>query len=1071
MVKSMDDRMFKGLLEEASKIGFKDGRMVLNNLSADGDEGKTNVILKRIVDEVHAEDVKKEEEATTLGIGKPRSSRPAHGAYLGDRVASSSPPPVRREPVQKRNKGKTKQTDYGSSSGREKIIDKSSADKDGEEEGAWAQFTKSDYEYGTRNKPVKFDDADMDFIDNGGDVEVTDLSEQDAGRGQVAKAQIEKYGALDGPPPPNKYRCGNPTDEVVELDQISNMEMGMPNWSYNRGISLLKDVNHSIKVDPKVTEPEEKHLIRDVNRKIMSPDETILGPQCNGMFSNLSTKVEGTDERPTNSTLFAQHQQRPGIYMSETSQSVPARLSSAALINSQFSSVSDLGTGNYNMTITDSNSYKLASTLEKPITGVQNNNNLYTARNKEMSFPKKPEHIKTDHTKLGQQDENKKMSDIKQRKNKKNKKEVISKGSDFGRMGELPIDLLVKEIEGKDLDVTENNKKDKKQPKAATRRKSKDSPVPPAHAAQIQQTQAGEESGLTEDKDSQAAGGDKQQDNKSKQRDEQSSNNQGKTGATQTKTGGSPSAAAVGDTVTVAAASVQTQGGNNKQEKQSPKRKKNKQQGQNQGAEKPMAVTSFDSHSSTSRPSDEGDEEFMSADEGTVSPNGSENRYQMVKETSTDSQSQQQPAVSQSGRKGKKSGSVGGIEKNTSVESGSGSGNGSVVDNNPSSAILLDAANYRDDDEDLAQIEKQFSAMHEEEFITVTGKQRKKAERRTGSAGASHRAPHMGHSQNQKQSSVDTAPSSSESGRRSSFGVNGSTNGGQAGRHFGKKPQPHEVHLNDFIVDEATKRELALAAKQKGNASHHTSHLHSHPQSSTSTQLSNSEKFLATTEQIEINTDEEMPLLPGANPAINGHSPANQPTQFSYANAVKKSAEPSRECSPNTQPAPQASPVSSTASTSPSPPPSQVSAPPPTQEQQTAKQRNNSVIESMPARRTEGITFYYDAEASGQDEQEDKQHSADESSSGCLTGFDESTQGEHSGHDLSDSTHNQSLGVHAFHVGGKSILLSTCGSNEVAAQAAAAADIIDMIRLMNERWQQFQEKEPMPILYTAAAHQ
>ena len=50
--------------------GFKDGRMVLNNLSADGDEGKTNVILKRIVDEVHAEDVKKEEEATTLGIGR-----------------------------------------------------------------------------------------------------------------------------------------------------------------------------------------------------------------------------------------------------------------------------------------------------------------------------------------------------------------------------------------------------------------------------------------------------------------------------------------------------------------------------------------------------------------------------------------------------------------------------------------------------------------------------------------------------------------------------------------------------------------------------------------------------------------------------------------------------------------------------------------------------------------------------------------------------------------------------------------------------------------------------------------
>ena len=67
----------------------------------------------------------------------------------------------------------------------------------------------------------------------------------------------------------------------------------------------------------------------------------------------------------------------------------------------------------------------------------------------------------------------------------------------------------------------------------------------------------------------------------------------------------------------------------------------------------------------------------------------------MVKETSTDSQSQQ-PAVSQSGRKSKKSGSVGGgIEKTTSVESSSGNGNGSVADNNPSSTILLDAANYR----------------------------------------------------------------------------------------------------------------------------------------------------------------------------------------------------------------------------------------------------------------------------------------------------------------------------------------------------------------------------------------
>ena len=66
------------------------------------------------------------------------------------------------------------------------------------------------------------------------------------------------------------------------------------------------------------------------------------------------------------------------------------------------------------------------------------------------------------------------------------------------------------------------------------------------------------------------------------------------------------------------------------------------------------------------------------------------------------------------------------------------------------------------------------------------------------------------------------------------------------------------------------------------------------------------------------------------------------------------------------------------------------------------------VIESMPARRTEGITFYYDADASGQEEQEDKQqNSADESSSGCLTGFDESIQGEHSGHDLTDSIHNQ----------------------------------------------------------------
>lgn len=84
----------------------------------------------------------------------------------------------------------------------------------------------------------------MDFIDNGGDVvEVTDLSERDAGRGQAAKAQVEKYGALDGPPPPSRYRCGNPTDEVVELDQINNMEMGVRTFNFLSNLFIfLKEI-------------------------------------------------------------------------------------------------------------------------------------------------------------------------------------------------------------------------------------------------------------------------------------------------------------------------------------------------------------------------------------------------------------------------------------------------------------------------------------------------------------------------------------------------------------------------------------------------------------------------------------------------------------------------------------------------------------------------------------------------------------------------------------------------------------------------------------------------------------
>ncbi|CAJ0600084.1 unnamed protein product [Cylicocyclus nassatus] len=196
------------------------------------------------------------------------------------------------------------------------------------------------------------------------------------------------------------------------------------------------------------------------------------------------------------------------------------------------------------------------------------------------------------------------------------------------------------------------------------------------------------------------------------------------------------------------------------------------------------------------------------------------------------------------------------------------------------SDVVLDGRNYRADDEDVTQIERQFA--DEQEFITVNTKKKKSMEfngkqqqqQRTGSAGKDER--------HQRAMAERLEPA-----RRSSLGITAesrnSTNGPSSGR------RPTTASLADFLDE-----------KDGGR-------VHSKPTSSTTAKTvkkvhRNENSARQSQPDVEVSLPElpsgpaaEQMSKPAASQSVNSDSPERT---FSYADAAKKSSEPSRDNSP-----------------------------------------------------------------------------------------------------------------------------------------------------------------------------
>ncbi|CAD6188396.1 unnamed protein product [Caenorhabditis auriculariae] len=170
------------------------------------------------------------------------------------------------------------------------------------------------------------------------------------------------------------------------------------------------------------------------------------------------------------------------------------------------------------------------------------------------------------------------------------------------------------------------------------------------------------------------------------------------------------------------------------------------------------------------------------------------------------------------------------------------------------SEVLLDGANYRADDEDVAAIAKQLT--EEDEFITV-GKNKKKIEKRTGSVGEYDRSsPQMNVSGNKR--------NQDDKGRSMSLH--------DAKQHQQRRPAAKT--FSDLLTDVKNETRGGKHHKRK------------------STGQEEKEHFLETPVDTEITVNT---ALPSNN---NKQSNPVSPDRVSYADAAKKSAEASGESSP-----------------------------------------------------------------------------------------------------------------------------------------------------------------------------
>ncbi|XGW18018.1 hypothetical protein V3C99_002544 [Haemonchus contortus] len=301
-------------------------------------------------------------------------------------------------------------------------------------------------------------------------------------------------------------------------------------------------------------------------------------------------------------------------------------------------------------------------------------------------------------------------------------------------------------------------------------------------------------------------------------------------GAQQTKTGGPPAAATTTSSPPAASATPQplkmefTVANKRVTSPVSEKRR-------GKGAERNVRCSTEDC-----------EEEFLSADEGVASPVGDE--------ASTP------PTVS----------TLTATTTTTTTASATSS----------ASEVILDGRNYRADDEDVTQIERQCA--DEQEFITVNTKKKKvleytgKQQQRTGSAGKEERHQRVAERL--------------EPARRSSLGMAPETRSTPlANSPLPSARRPTTASLADFLDDK-----VIDAAKM---------------QTKSSVNISNAPKNMKKLHRNERNSQPDvevsLPELPvermSKSASQNATSDSPERT-FSYADAAKKSSEPSRDNSP-----------------------------------------------------------------------------------------------------------------------------------------------------------------------------
>lgn len=701
----------------------------------------------------------------------------------------------------------------------------------------------------TRKKPVGYENEEMKFIDedNFSDVEMMDLTGTNV--------------------PKHTFTRGNREQTATEY-MDDDVEAGT--------LKVVEGARHGF-----CDEWNEKSLLR--NGRLLTRNQTILGPQCDGLFYPITEFVTGTDLIPSLTPAY----EMPPL--------------SKSLLPTPTTESDDMSSTGVNALQTNQQN-GVTSNIEDVITksAIQD----ITPNSK---------------TELG-----------KRKKGKKEKKENVFMAENVpGHMGQLSVEQLVHLIEGSNSE--QNVKKQSHKDKSSA-------------SVEV----VCEEAGQTK----------KERRRKSKETKENTTPTSAPVtiGAQQTKTGGSAAAAAATSvTSTSVTASPPTSGANAHSPKilagnEAPFPDQEKQTGRGSDERSARCLT------------EDGEEEYLSADEGVASPVGDETYLP--------------PNI---------------MNSSTTVAS--------VSTVSSTSEVVLDGRNYRADDEDVTQIERQCA--DEQEFITVNTKKKKLIEsagkqqqQRTGSAGKDERHQRV----------LERL----EPNRRSSLGVAPemrSAPSSNSALQYGRRPTT--ASLADFL-DEKDGGKVLSKSVVSGSAKNMRKPPH------------RNERIAQADVEVSI---PDPPPKQMSKPTQSTTSDSPERT-FSYADAAKKSSEPSRDNSPACVTA--ASPSSKSESPASKPPTPVLCARTETSDTEVLPCANVPAGVSGPA---DGLSFFYDET--------------------------EATQFEETPYDAGNGTTSDRTFV--LNLGGKTVRFAKGMASSAVDVAPSNSHHMCMVEMLAQRWKMFQE--------------